>query len=95
MEGVKIKIMRTAIDRHSNIGENRKQMSLEEAIFCTLHLELRVNEAKLGGIFNEGFTHRKTTKLVDEYVENMHTKQTQCNEDSFEEKCKLSHMSWL
>ena len=73
MEGVEIKIMRTAIDRFSKVGENRKKISLEEAIFCTLHLELRVNEAKLGGIFNEGFTHRKTTKLVDEYVENMQT----------------------
>ena len=50
-------------------GKNRKQIDLEDAIFCSLHLELRVNEAKLSGLFNEGFTHRQTCQMVDEYVE--------------------------
>ena len=68
MEVMEIKIMRTTIDR-CRVGENRKQISLEEAIFCTLHLELCINEKKLGGIFNEDFTHRKNKKLVDKYVE--------------------------
>ena len=70
MEGVEVKMMRVAINRWSRVGENCKQMTLEEAIFCTLHLELRVNEAKIGGVLNEGFTHRKTCQLVDEYVGN-------------------------
>ena len=69
LEGVEIKLMRTAIDRWQNVGENRKQIDLEDAIFCSLHLELRVNEAHLGGLFNEGFTHRQTGRMVDEYVE--------------------------
>ena len=71
LEGVEIKLMRTAINRWQNVGQNRKQIDLEDAIFCSLHLELRVNEAKLGGLFNEGFTHRQSCRLVDEYVENI------------------------
>ena len=71
MEGVEIKIMRTAINRWEKVGENQKQIALEDAIFCTLHLELRGNEAKLGGLMNEGFKHRQTCRLVDEYENNM------------------------
>ena len=70
MEGVEIKMMRVAINWWSRVGEKRKQMTLEEAIFCTLHLELRVNEAKIGGVLNEGFTHRQTCWLADKYVSN-------------------------
>ena len=71
MEGVEIRIMRVAINQWTKVDENGKQITLEKAIFCTLHLELSVNEAKNGGVFNEGFTHRQTGWLVDEYVENI------------------------
>ena len=71
IKGVEIKQRRVAINRWSNVGENQKLMSLEEAIFCTLHLELCVNKGKIGGLLNKGFTHCQTGRLVDKYVQSV------------------------
>ena len=51
IEGLDIKHMQIAIVCWLKNGEKRKQLTLEDAIvFCMLQMELRMNEATIGGV---------------------------------------------
>ena len=44
-------------------------MEINDAILCSLHLELCINETKTSNVFNNGFAEQKTDALCDEYME--------------------------
>ena len=66
--GEEVASMRSAIKRWHEKEEGR-QMDVDDAILCSLHLELRCNENKIGALFNEGLTHRRGNKVIGEYTE--------------------------
>ena len=69
--GSEIINMRRAVDRWTPVGVGNKQVDVDDTVLCSLHLELRVNESKIGGLLNEGFLHRKTPGLVRKYTEDV------------------------
>ena len=69
--GEHIRDLRRAIERWSPVGENGKMIEVNDAVLCILHLELRCSENKLAHLWNEGFSHRKTKALVDEYKQEL------------------------
>ena len=59
-----IKDLQCSIDFWCAIGTNDKQIDVNNAILCILHLELHCSENKMLHLLNEGFTHRKSKQMV-------------------------------
>ena len=46
-------------------------IEVSDAILCILHLELRCSENKISNLLNEGFAHRKTPQLINDYIKSI------------------------
>ena len=64
--------MRRAVKRYEDLkADGSMMMEINDAILCSLHLELRINETKTSNVFNIGFAERKTPALCNEYMEDV------------------------